>query len=79
MKRVSRAQLQGKPLDEDCRRYGRPDPYQYGWFDKRCYCTGIWNNMYDDFEQKCRECSAWGGNAEPPKDKDVVRGIHGGA
>lgn len=79
MKRVSRAQLRGKPLDEDCRRYGRPDPYQYGWFDKRCFCTGIWNNMYDDFEKKCQECSAWGGNAVPPKDEDVIRGIRGGA
>ena len=68
MKRVSRATLRGKPLDWDCRKYGRSDPGQYGMNDNRCFCTGILNRMCDDVEQKCRECSAWNANAEPPKE-----------
>lgn len=68
MKRVSRATLRGKPLDDDCRKYGRPDAYQYGADDRRCFCTGIWDRMHEDFEPKCRDCSAWNGNAEPPHD-----------
>ena len=68
MKRVTRATLRGKPLDDDCRKYGRTDPGQYGEADKRCFCTGILNLMREDLEDKCRACGAYGGNAEPPKE-----------
>lgn len=70
MKRKTRAQMRGKPLDDDCKRYGRPDPYQYGENDKRCFCTGIWNKMYEEIERDCLTCNAWNGNAEPPKEED---------
>ena len=59
MKRITRATLRGKPLDEDCKKYGRSNSGQFGVWDKRCFCTGIWNKMYEDFEQKCYMCSAW--------------------
>ena len=68
MKRITRAQLRGKPLDSDCKLYGRTDPYQYGTKDKRCFCTGIWNLMYEAIEEKCYECGAYVGNAEPLKE-----------
>ena len=67
MKRVTRVQLRGKPLDADCKRWGKPDPYQYGLKDKRCFCTGIWNPMYEAVEEKCVSCNAWNSNAEPQK------------
>lgn len=69
MKRVSRAQLRGKPLDEDCKIYGMISRYEYGEEDNRCFCFGLINPMYEDYEQKCRDCKAWSRNAEPPKEE----------
>lgn len=66
MKRQTRAQLRGKPLDEDCRKIARSDSGQFGAQDRRCFCTGIWDPMHEDFLPKCRECKAWSSNAEPP-------------
>lgn len=63
MKRKTRAQMRGKPLDDDCKKYGRPDSGQFGPEDKRCFCTGIWNRMYDDYERKCIVCPALVSNA----------------
>lgn len=65
MKRVTRAQLRGKPLDTDCKRWGKPDPYQFGLKDKRCFCTGILDCMTDDVDNKCKECAAWNALATP--------------
>lgn len=65
MKRVTRAQLRGKPLDADRKRWGKPDPYQFGRKDKRCFCTGMLDRMTDDFVDKCRECAAWSPLATP--------------
>lgn len=65
-KRKTRAQLRGKPLDEDCRKIARSDSGQYGPQDRRCYCTGIWDPMHEEILSKCRECRAWNNNAEPP-------------
>ena len=69
MKRITRAQIRGKPLDEDCKTIAKPDSGQYGSNDKRCFCTGLWNPMYEAFEEKCFFCNAWNGNAEPPKEE----------
>lgn len=65
MKRVTRATLRGKPLDEDCKKIARSDSGQYGPDDKRCFCTGIWSPMYDWFLPKCEDCKAFNGNAFP--------------
>ncbi len=67
MKRVTRAELRGKPLDRDCMRYAKSDSGQYGNEDKRCFCTGIWNKMFESVEQKCVVCNAWSSNATPIK------------
>ena len=63
MKRKTRAQMRGKPLDDDCKKYSRPDSGQFGPEDKRCFCTGIWNKMYEEYERKCIVCPAWASNA----------------
>ena len=65
MKRITRAQLRGKPLDEDCRKIAKSDSGQFGPNDKRCFCTGIWSPMYEDYLEKCFHCTAWGANATP--------------
>ena len=52
MKRKTRAQMRRKPLDDDCKKYGRPDSGQFGPEDKRCFCTGIWNRMYEEYLNK---------------------------
>lgn len=66
MKRVNRAQLRGKPLDEDCKRTYRTS-HQYGSDDNRVFCYGL-RNMFDDrLLRKCRECGAHVDNAEPPE------------
>lgn len=65
MKKVNRAQLRGKPLDEDCKR-AVTAKYEYGFDDKRVFCYGIYcgyNNC--DIAEKCRECKACVYNAEP--------------
>lgn len=69
MKRQTRAQLRGEPLDDDCKLYGRSVPHQFGPEDKRCYCTGIWNVMYEECERKCIVCPAYADNAEPPPEE----------
>ena len=69
MKRQTRAQLLGKPLDDDCKKYGRSVSRQFGPEDKRCYCTGIWNEMFEEYERKCIVCPAYAGNAEPPPEE----------
>lgn len=65
MKRVTRSQLRGKPLDEDCKKYGRSESGQFGPDDFRCFCSGIWNRMYEDYERKCVTCPAWVSNSTP--------------
>ena len=71
-KRKTRAQLRGKPLDEDCKRYGRSDPYQFGIMDRRCFCTGIMDKMTDDYMPKCRQCAALNILAQPPSPADLA-------
>lgn len=65
MKRKTRAQMRGKPLDDDCKKYGRPDSGQFGPEDRRCFCTGMLDRMTDDIVDKCRECAAWNALATP--------------
>ena len=65
MKRVTRAQLRGSPLDPDCIKIARADSMQFGPEDRRCYCTGIWSPMYEDYLEKCVHCSAFNANATP--------------
>ena len=65
MRKITREMMRGKPLDADCKKYGRSDSNQFGPGDNRCYCTGIWNRMYDEYEKKCYGCKAFNRNAAP--------------
>lgn len=65
MKRINRAQLKGSPLEEDCKKFAYSDPHQFGPEDKRCFCSGIWDRMRDEYCKKCVTCAAWNGNAIP--------------
>lgn len=58
MKRITRATMRGKPLDDDCRKIARSDSGQYGPNDRRCFCTGIIDMMNDEYLPKCRSCRA---------------------
>lgn len=65
MKRVSRAQLRGKPLDKDC--YGcNISKNEYGPNDNRCFCYGLVDPGGDSID-KCRGCGAFADNAKAPR------------
>ena len=64
MKKINRAQLRGKPLDEDCNKAYRTT-HEYGLDDNRIFCYGLIDRMNDEELPKCRECGAWAYNAKP--------------
>ena len=67
MKKVNRAQLRGKPLDEDCKK-ANTTKYEYGPDDNRIFCYGLYPGCNDfDVLDKCRECRAYAYNALPPE------------
>lgn len=66
MKRTTRAQLRGEPLDEDCKK-ANISRYEYGRSDNRCFCYGLWYEPGGPWYEKCEECGAFVGNAIPLK------------
>ena len=53
MKRISRATLRGKPLNEDCKRANRAT-HEYGKEDNRVYCYGLYTEFSDcDIREEC--------------------------
>lgn len=65
MKRIDRATLRGKPLDEDCKR-ANTSTHECGKEDKRVFCFGLCRDCTDwDILKKCRECKAYVYNATP--------------
>ncbi len=64
MKKISRAELRGTSLDEDCKK-AQISKYEYGPKDNRCFCYGLINCENDEYLDKCRECKAFVDNAEP--------------
>ena len=63
---INRAKLRGKSLDADCKR-ANISRYEYGEKDDRLFCFGLYGDMNDDIQPKCRRCKAYVGNAEPFK------------
>ena len=61
---MSRAQLRGKPLDEDCRR-AKISHNEYGPDDTRCFCYGFIDASTESLLDKCSECGALAYNAVP--------------
>lgn len=72
MKRKSRAQMRGKPLDADCKR-ATISNHEYGPNDNRCFCYGLYiPDSYWEIQHKCLECKAYVYNAEPPREEDQI-------
>lgn len=65
MARFNRAELRGKPLDDDCKR-AKLSKHEYGLNDERIYCYGLFapNSIYE-IHPKCEECGAYCMNAKP--------------
>lgn len=64
MKRINRAQLRGKPLDEDCKK-AYTLTHEYGEHDNRVFCMGLIDLMDDEPVTECEKCAAWYRNATP--------------
>ena len=68
MKRITRAQMRGKPLDPLCKK-AYTTTNEYGLDDKRVFCCGIWDSMPSEPIEMCRACKAFVRNEEPPKEE----------
>lgn len=68
MKRITRKQMRGKPLNPLCRK-AHTTTNEYGLDDKRVFCCGIWEPMTDEPVEMCRVCKAFVQNGEPPKEE----------
>ena len=64
MKRVTRAQLRGLPLDPLCKK-ANTTTHEYGQEDNRIFCYGWENCMTDEPEDLCAVCKAFIRNATP--------------
>lgn len=64
MKKVNRAMLRGKPLDEDCKSANRTTG-EYGNDDRRVFCYGYTDCETEETLTKCKECGAFVYNAKP--------------
>lgn len=69
MKKITRAELRGKPLDKECYRANRTTN-ECGKKDNRVFCFGLYAEFSDcDICEKCLNCKAYIGNATPFKEK----------
>jgi hypothetical protein len=64
MKKVTRADLRGKPLDRDCYD-AHTTTNEYGKEDNRVYCLGLGDKQTDELLKKCLNCKANVIHAEP--------------
>ncbi len=64
MKRVSRAQLRGQPLDPLCKK-AHTTTHEYGPEDKRVFCYGLICCENDEPEELCAVCGAYVRNETP--------------
>lgn len=63
MKKISRADLRGKPLNFDCRR-ARTTRGEYGKKDYRVFCYGLYRERTEEIREECLNCKAYVMNAE---------------
>lgn len=64
MKRVSRAQLRGAPLEKDCH-MAYTTTNEFGSDDNRVFCYGLYEDMADVTLEMCLSCRAYYENAKP--------------
>jgi len=65
-KEVSREKLRGKPLDKECYT-ALITTNEYGKNDNRKFCYGFMDSSTEEIIEKCFECGAYVGNAQPLK------------
>ena len=66
MKRVSRAQLRGQPLDLLCKK-AHTTTNECGSKDRRVFCYGIYDCITEEPEELCAVCGAFIRNITPPR------------
>ena len=71
MKKVTRADLRGKPLNRDCYR-ANTTTNEYGKEDNRVFCYGLYKDKMEEIREECFSCNAYVMNAYPLK-KETVR------
>lgn len=71
MKKVTRAELRGKPLNRDCYK-ANTTTGEYGKEDNRVFCYGLYKDKMEELREECLNCKAYVMNAEPLK-KETVR------
>lgn len=64
MKRVTRAELRGKRLDDDCKK-AYTSNHEFGENDNRVFCLGLYDIETDYILDKCWPCRAFVDNAKP--------------
>ena len=74
MKRVSRAQLRGVPLEPYCKT-ANTTTHDCGFQDKRVYCYGLYDNNFPNrlgewICDECLNCKAFIDNATPLESGD---------
>ncbi len=67
MKRVTRAQLRGQPLDPLCKK-AHTTTHEYGLDDNRVFCFGWICRENDEPEALCEACGAFFRNMKPLED-----------
>lgn len=70
-RKINRAKLRGKPLDEDCKR-AITTTHEYGADDNRVHCFGLYANWSNcEIDEKCLKCGAYVDNSSPLLKREV--------
>lgn len=79
MKKVTRAELRGKPLNRDCYK-ANTTTGEYGKEDNRVFCYGLYQDRMEEIREECLNCNAYVNNAQPLKRKTerIIFDIGGG-
>lgn len=71
MKKVTRADLRGKPLNRDCY-MANTTKNEFGKNDNRVFCFGLYEVKTEEIRDECMNCKANVIYAEPPTEKGGV-------
>ena len=61
---ISRAEMRGKKLDDDCVK-AKICSNEFGLNDNRCFCYGLIDCSTESYLEKCIDCGAFVDNAKP--------------
>lgn len=71
MKRISRARLRGKPLDDACKK-AHTTTHEYGPADNRVFCYGLFDPETDEPLERCKICGAFVRNVPYREDQNEM-------